>query len=156
MYFLLDKQEKGISLVETIVGPAIISIISVAFLSGLTTSFKGGAVQAKVAVGEAIATSQMEYIKTEPFSTNEWSYTISTSSRSYTQQPSWWDNENPQLLDSDYAGYYVQASAVDFDTDGNGTIDVPGYDDSIRIISISVYNNQNDLLFNLTTYKTNR
>jgi type II secretory pathway pseudopilin PulG len=156
MYLLLDKQEKGISLIETIVGLAIISIISVAFLSGLATSFKGAAVQAKVTAGEAIATSQIEYIKTQPFSNNEWSYTVSTSSRSYTQQPSWWDEENPPLLDSDYTGYYALVTAEDFDADGDGTIEVPGDDDSIRIITISVYNTQNDLSFPLTTYKTNR
>ncbi|UCE98095.1 MAG: type II secretion system protein [Dehalococcoidia bacterium] len=156
MYYVIKKHEKGISLIETVVGLAIISIISVAFLSSLTTSFMGAAVQGKAAVGEAIATSQMEYIKTQPFSNNEWSYTVSTSSRSYTQQPSWWDERDPPLLDSDYTGYYALVTADDFDADGDGTIEVPGDDDSVREITVNVYNAQNDLSFALTTYKANR
>ena len=150
------NRERGISLIETIVGLAIISIISVALLSGLATNFKGKVVQGKAAFGEAIATSQIEYVKKQPFSANEWSYSVSTSTRDYTQQPSWWDDDNPPLLDSDYNEYYAVLSAVDFDADGDSTIEVPGDDDSVREITINVYNSQDYLLFTLKAYKTNR
>ena len=148
--------ENGISLIETIVGLAIVSIISVAFLSGLGTSFKSQAVQGKAAVGEAIATSHMELVKTQPYSDNEWTYTVSSSNSSCTQQPSWWDDDNRPLLDSDYDGYYVEVSAQDFDIDGDSTIEVPGDDDSIRKISIDVYNNLDELQFSLLAYKADK
>jgi prepilin-type N-terminal cleavage/methylation domain-containing protein len=150
------RQESGFSLIETIVALGILSIISMAFLSGLATNFTGKAVQRKAAFGEAIATSQIEYVKKQPFSTNEWSYNVSTTSRSSTQQPTWWDDDNPPLLHSDYTGYYVVISAEDFDADGDSTIEVPGDDDSVRNITADVYNNQDDFMFTLSAYKTNR
>lgn len=156
MYLLINKQEKGISLVETIVGLAIISIVAVAFMTGLATTFKGKAVQEKGAFGEAITISQMEYIKSQSFSVNEWSYTVSTSNRSSTQQPSWWDDDNPPLLESDYTQYYATVFAQDFDADGDETIEVPGDDDSVREITITVYNTADEVQFSLTAYKTDR
>ena len=148
--------EKGISLIETIVGLAIVSIISVAFLSGLGTSFKSQAVQGKAAVGEAIATSHMEYVKTQPYSDNEYMYSVSSSNRTSSQQPSWWDEDSPPLLDADYEGYYSEVAAQDFDVDGDTTIEVPGDDDSIRKIIIDVYNIQNELQFSLLAYKADK
>ena len=156
MYHLMAKQEKGISLVETIVGLAIISIISVAFMTGLGTNFKGKTVQDKAAFGEAIAISQMEYVKTQPFSTNEWSYTVSNTNRSSTQQPSWWDDDNPPLLEGDYSRYYAVLIAEDFDADGDSSLEVPGDDDSVRKITITVYNTTDEVQFSLTSYKTDR
>lgn len=150
------NKESGISLIETLVGLAIISIVAVAFMSGMATSFKGKMVQDKSAFGEAIATSQIEYVKTQPFSTNEWSYTVSSSSRSTTQPPSWWDVDNPPLLDSNYDQYYVILTAEDFDADGDSTIEVPGDDDSIRKITANVFNSLNDNVMTLIVYKTNK
>jgi type II secretory pathway pseudopilin PulG len=150
------RQESGISLIETIVGLAILSVISMAFLSGLATNFTGKAVQRKAAFGEAIATSQIEYVKKQPFSTDEWSYNVSTTSRSSSQQPTWWDDDNPPLLDSNYSRYYAVITAEDFDADGDSTIEVPGDDDSVRNITANVFNNNDELVFSLTAYKTNR
>ena len=150
------NNEGGISLIETIVGLAIISIVAVAFLQGLTTSYTGERVQNKSAFGEAIATSQIEYVKKQPFSADEWSYDVSASNRSSTQQPSWWDASNPPLLDSDYTAYRVEIYAEDFDADGDSTIEVPGEDDSIRKITANVYNTLNDNVVTLISYKTDR
>jgi|GEM_PF-3220979 len=150
------KQEKGIALIETIVGLAIVSIISMAFLSGLATNYTGKVVQGKAAFGEAIATSQIEYVKKQPFSTGEWSYSVSPASRNSSQPPSWWDDDNPPLLDGDYTGYYAVLTAEDFDADGDSTIEVPGDDDSVRNITINIYNSQDEFIFTLTGYKTNR
>ena len=150
------RSEKGFTLIETIVGLAIISIIAVVFLIGMATNYTGKMVQDKGAFGEAIASSQMEYVKIQPFSANEFSYDVSTSSRNYTQQPSWWDVNNPPLLDSVYDGYYSVVIAEDFDADGDSTIEVPGDDDSVRQITVEVYNAQNDLVINLIGYKTDR
>lgn len=156
MCLLIDKQEKGISLIETIVGLAIMSIVAAVFMTGLATNLKGKAVQDKGAFGEAIAVSQIEYVKTQPFSTNEWSYTVSTSNCSSNQQPSWWDEDNPPLLEEDYARYYAVLTAEDFDADGDGLLEIPGDDDSVRIITTNVYNHQHEMLLTLTVYKADK
>ena len=150
------QKESGISLIETIVGLVIISILSVTFLTGMATNYRGKLVQDKGAFGEAIASSQMEYVKQQAFSASEWSYDVSTSNRTYTQQPSWWDSGNPPLLESDYDGFYSAVSAEDFDADGDSSIEVPGDDDSVRNITIEVYDNQDNLIYSLTGYKTDR
>jgi len=156
MHYLTNGYEKGLSLIETIVGLAIISIVAVVFITGLATSFKGKMVQDKGAFGQAIAVSQMEYVKTQPFSTNEWSYSVSTTNRSSTQQPSWWDDNNPPQLKDDYDRYYAVLAAEDFDADGDSLLEVPGDDDSVREITITVYNTADEEQFSLTAYKANK
>ena len=151
-----NTQEKGITLIETIVSLAIVSIVAVVFLTGMSTNYRGKMVQDKGAFGEAIASSQMEYIKKQPFSTNEYSYYVSISGRIATQQPSWWDWNDPPLLDSEYAGYRSVVNAVNFDADGDGTIEVPGDDDLIRQITVEVYNAEFEIVTELVSYKTGR
>ena len=151
-----NTNELGVSLIETIVGLALISIVAVAFLSGMATNYRGKMVQDEKSFGEAIASSQIEYVKKQSFSTDEYSYDVSTLSRGYIQQPSWWDSSNPPLLESEYDGYYSVVKAEDFDVDGDSTIEVPGDDDSIRQITIEVYNTQNELVINLIGYKTDK
>ena len=150
------QKESGILLIETIVGLAIVCAISVAFLSGMATNYRGKMVQDEGAFGEAIASSQMEYVKTQPFSANEYAYEVSTSSRNYTQQPSWWDGTNPPLLEIEYDDYYSLITAQDFDADGDSTIEVPGDDDRVRQITLEVYNAQDTLVICLIGYKTDR
>ncbi len=156
MLFVVDKEERGISLIEAIIGLAIIAIVGSAFLIGLATNFKGKMVQSRIAFGEVIASSQMEYVKEQTFSDNEWAYSISTSNRSSTQQPSWWDINNPPLINSNYTGYYAVVTAEDFDSDGDNVLEIPGDDDSVRKITASVYDDVNNLVISLEGYKANR
>lgn len=156
MLFVVDKEERGISLIEVVIGLAIIAIVGSAFLIGLATNFKGKMVQSRIAFGEVIASSQMEYVKEQTFSDNEWSYIISTSNRSSTQQPSWWDINNPPLINSNYTGYYAVVTAEDFDSDGDNVLEIPGDDDSVRKITASVYDDVNNLVISLEGYKANR
>ena len=55
--------ESGQTLVETAVALAIIGIIAVAFLSGLATTTKAAFIADEQATAEAIAQSQMEWVK---------------------------------------------------------------------------------------------
>ena len=152
----LRKEERGISIVETAVGLGIFAFVGIVFLSGLATNFKGEMVRHREAMGEVIARSLIEYVKSRAFSDNEWTYTVSTANRSSIQQPSWWDIDNPPLLDSNYTGYYSVVSAEDYDVDGDEVLEVPGDDDSIRKITVEVYNNQNNLVVSLESQKVNR
>ena len=151
--------EAGVTLIETLIALAILGIIAAAFLSGLATTSKAMLIADERATAESLARSQMEYIKNQAYSDNSWDYTVTTSQRSFAQSPSWWDDaDNPSLLPSSYAGYSVEASADDFDADGDGTMEVPGDDDAIRRITVNIYHPDTalDPVITLEDYKVNR
>jgi len=150
------RDETGISLIETIVGLAIIATVGLALMSGLTTSISASIIHKEQATGEALARSQMEYVKEQLYSDNAWSYTINSSERYSTQQPSWWNENNPPLLSDSYPGYSVSVIAEDFDADEDGTLEIPGDDDSIRKITVSVYHPDNNLVISLKDNKARR
>ncbi|HEY33288.1 MAG TPA: type II secretion system protein [Dehalococcoidia bacterium] len=63
--------EKGFSLIEVLVSLAIIALIAVGFLSGLSTSLRSLMVTDEMTTAESLARSQMEYIKNQSYSTSE-------------------------------------------------------------------------------------
>jgi type II secretory pathway pseudopilin PulG len=156
MQLNLLKREKGISLLETIVGLAIFGIVGVCFLSGLTNSFMSEKIHRQQATAQTIASSGIEYVKSQPFSDTPWSYMVSSSSRSSDQSPSWWGETQPPLLDGDYHNYMLTVSAQDFDKDNDGTIEVPGDDDGVRKVTASVYDYSGKMILSCEAYKAIR
>jgi len=146
---------KGVSAVEVIIALAIMGIIAVAFLSGLATALKAVSISDERSVAQSLAQSQMEYVKSQEYSAAPWSYTVTTSDRSSSSQPSWWDTDNPPLLSTDYAGYSAGVKAEDFDVDNDGIIEVPGDDEGIRKITVTVKHNDKEV-FILEDYKVAR
>jgi prepilin-type N-terminal cleavage/methylation domain-containing protein len=112
------KSERGVSLIEVIIAVAILGIISAAFLGALSTASKAMFVADERATAESLARSQMEYVKNQEYDA-DWNYTVSALSRSWSEQPFWWDALNPPLLSSDYTRYSAEASA-DEDDDNPG------------------------------------
>jgi prepilin-type N-terminal cleavage/methylation domain-containing protein len=135
------KSEKGFSLLEVMLAVALIGIIAVALLLGLGGASRTMSIADERATAESLARSQMEYIKNQPYSDVQWYYEVDESNRTvHSGQPSWWDPPaDPPLLSSDYAGYSVRIEAEDFDADGDEDIEVPGEDEGIREIIITVY-----------------
>jgi Tfp pilus assembly protein PilV len=64
---MMKKREKGSSLLETIVALALLSIISVSFLSALATTSTARATASERATSKILAESLMEEIKKEPY-----------------------------------------------------------------------------------------
>ncbi len=60
---IVSRGESGSTLLETLVALAILSIISVAFLSGLTTTSRAAIISDRRATAESLAQSQMETVK---------------------------------------------------------------------------------------------
>jgi prepilin-type N-terminal cleavage/methylation domain-containing protein len=107
------KSEKGFGLIEVLVAIAILATAGVAFLGGLTVSTK---ILIKTDTRETardLAIAQMEYVKSMPYSTNDWQYTLSPDSRVSISpnQPIWWVSSPPALLNTDLKGYSIQATA---------------------------------------------
>lgn len=133
------KGQDGFTLIEMIITVAIVGIISVAFLSAIAMAYKSEFTADQITNAESLARSQIEYVKSQSYSPNSWQYTVSPSSIVSPSKPFWWDASNPPLLSSQYSGFSVNVKAVDFDSDGDGTIEVPGIDGGVQKIITAVY-----------------
>jgi len=88
----------------------------------------------------------MEYDKSQVYSIAAWDYTVTSSQRNSTDEPSWWDPDNdiPPFLPPDCENYTVTAKAEDFDADNDGNIEVPGKDEGIQKITVNIYHPDTD------------
>lgn len=64
---ILRGNEAGISLIETLVALAILGIVAVIFVIGLSTVFTGVTISQERVTAESLAKSQLEYIKAQDF-----------------------------------------------------------------------------------------
>jgi len=69
------KSEKGFTLIETVVALALMSIISVSFLSGLATTSSSRALAEERVSAKILAEAQMENVKKQAYTDN---YTLIT------------------------------------------------------------------------------
>ena len=147
--------QKGLSLIEVLIAVAILGIVAVVFLSSLATSSKATIIADERTNAESLSRSELEYIKSQPFSEAAWSYIVSTAGYSTdSNYPSWWDATDPDFhkLRMEYSGYSANVTAEGYDANGDG------YDDSgIWQITVQVYHNENpnpdDRVLTTTTYK---
>jgi len=65
--FRLFRKQTGFTLIETLIGLALLGIIAVAFLSGLSTTSKGVMVSQERVAAESLAKSQIESIKAQDY-----------------------------------------------------------------------------------------
>jgi type II secretory pathway pseudopilin PulG len=61
------NNEGGLSLIEILVAMGILAAVGVAFLGGMTTSSMATRIQHAQVTGEALAKSQLEYIKNQDY-----------------------------------------------------------------------------------------
>ena len=151
----LIRSQKGQGLIEVLIAIAILGVVAVAFLTALATASKAIILADELTTAESLARSELEYVKSQEYCSDAWSYTVTSSDRSSSNMPCWWDADNPPLLSSDYAGYSVDVKAEDFDADGDSIIEIPGDDENIRKITVSVYH-QGRLILTTSDYKVNR
>ncbi len=135
-------------MVEVIIALAILGLVAAAFLNGLSTSLNAVVISDEGSTALALSQGQMEYVKSQEYSeVAGWSYTVTTSSHSYSIDPQW--EEDPPPLSSDYNGYCVRAESGQID----GT---PTEADGIRKITITLYRSidcTGDAVFILEDYK---
>ncbi len=154
------KKQRGFTLIEVIIAMALLGVIAIAFLGALASASSAIIIADERTTAESLARSQMEYVKNRDFSDNPWSYEITDTSRTVLDlAPSWWDEDNPPLLSSNYAGYAVEVIAEDFDADNDGVLEVGlvGDDDEyIRKITVTVEHVTKPEVIILEDYKVMR
>lgn len=70
LFSTILRGERGMSLIEVLIALAILAIAGIAFLSGLIMTSQGVMVSQNRLGLESLAKSQMEYIKSQPYSDN--------------------------------------------------------------------------------------
>ncbi len=142
----LMKNERGFTLIEVMIAIALMGIIGIALLSGLATASRGLFTADERATAESLARSQIEYIKKQDYD-EYWNYTVSTSQRSSSDQPSWWDADNPPFLSPEYVDY-------------SATINATAIEAGLQRIRVTVYHNLEEVTttgdYTLEGYKADR
>ena len=125
------KSEKGFSLLEVLVAITLMGLVFVAFLSALYTASRAVSIADERASAESLARTEMEYVRSQLYSAAPWDYAVTSSERSSTDPPSWYNSDNnPPLLDNSYDGYTISVSA-------GGLLD-PSIDNEIQKIAVTV------------------
>ena len=65
--FRFLRGQQGIGLIETVVALAILGLIGVAFLNGLTTTSRAVTLSQEKVIAESLAKSQLEHIKSQDY-----------------------------------------------------------------------------------------
>ena len=64
----LRGNSKGFSLVEVLIGLALLGLVAVTLLGGLSTAFKADIIADERSTAQSLAQSQMEYVKSQNYS----------------------------------------------------------------------------------------
>ena len=127
------RTQRGNTLLGVLIALGILGLCAVPFLSGLTTSVKGGALAEEQVDVDSIARAQMEYVKNYPYQIGLIYPAVDTYEATY--------NPDPVTLPGNYS------IAVDAE-------DVTGKT-GLQLITVTVSKSSEDLL-ELKGYKVNR
>jgi type II secretory pathway pseudopilin PulG len=130
------KNEKGYTLIGTIIALALLGVIAVAFLGALVTASNALIITDKHATAESLARSQMEYVKSQGYD-------------AYNNPPQY------ALITNIPADYSIVVSAARLDRGQGTTIDT-----GIQKITVTIYHPAEEIegnkVITLEDYKVNR
>ncbi len=134
----------GFTFIEVVIALALFAIIGIAFAGGLGTASRAVLTGDIRTNAESVARTEMEYAKSQEYSSGPWAYVVTTSGSTCTGTcPTWFDSAHH--LSVEHAGYTanVQAEALD------------DPDDGIQKITVTV-SHQDEQVLSLEGYKVNR
>lgn len=124
------KRQKGFSLIEVIIALGLLGIVGIAFLGALATSSSAIIVNDERATAESLARSEMEYVKSQPYSSAPWSYKLPLPGEWPEESlPDWWDPDNPPTPPEGYENYTAAVAAEPVHS---------GDDDGLQEITVTV------------------
>jgi prepilin-type N-terminal cleavage/methylation domain-containing protein len=149
----LRGSSKGLTLIEVLIALTIFSIIAVAFLSGLATSYHALIIADERTTAESLTRSELEYIKSTPYSnlnlTDGFSYQIPVP----PGPPPPWDPDHN--LDSQFANYSVNVTGVPIDPDTHEPLGPGELDQGLQQITVKVSHGAK-LVLTTVDYKVKR
>lgn len=129
------RDEKGLSLVESVVAIAIMGVAIVAFVLALSTGTMAVSQVEEEVVAQRLARTQLEYVKSYPYDSEAATYPYV-----YTYDGTY--NPNPIILPEGYTIAVEVSSTPDTDTD-------------IQKIAVTISQDGDDILI-VEDYKVNR
>ena len=145
----LNRNQKGLTLIEVLIAIAILGMIAVPFLTALSTSSRALIIADERTTAESLVRSEMEYIKNSPYNSTGFSYEIPAT----PDNPPPWDSSHD--LDDYYAdaGYSVNVTGVPINSTTGAAL--PSGDKNIQNITVQVYHGAK-LVLTTSTYKVDR
>lgn len=144
-------RSRGALLIEVLIALAILGLISTVFIGALYTSLQAARIADEHSNALTLAKSQIEYVKSMPYSDSDWAYLVDTSDSTPLSAPSWWAGGQPAALPDEFEGYEVEVhgeSNIDID----GTV---GPDEGIRTVTAIVRHHGEEVL-RLQNYEVDR
>jgi len=99
---LFRHTSRGFTLIEVLIAMALLSIIGVSILGGLSTASRSILIADEQATAESLARSEMEYVKKQDYYVAPWSYELPST-------PPAWDASH--TLPDGYDGYTANVTA---------------------------------------------
>jgi len=133
----LRRNEGGVTLLETLVALALLGLVAVALLSGLTTAARATFIADEQATAESLARSEIEYIKGQEYETaGQYQH---RAQREGFAMPT---------------GYTTDTTVNSIDPATGETVP-PGQDQGIQKITVTVEHNGNHII-TVESYKAQR
>jgi len=125
----LNRNQKGLTLIEVLIAIAILGMIAVPFLTALSTSSRALIIADERTTAESLVRTEMEYVKNSTY------------------------NSTFSYQDSHYAGYSVNVTGVPINSTTGAAL--PSGDKNIQNITVQVYHGAK-LVLTTSTYKVDR
>ena len=146
----LQGSSRGFTLIEVLVALALFSLIAIVFAGGLGTASRAVLIADVRTNAESLASTEMEYVKSQDYSAGNWSYVVthlgSTCTPTPEDCPSWLTPGPGHSLSEEHALYTVEVEAVPLDDE---------YEDPIQEITVMV-SHEDRLVITLEGYKIDR
>jgi len=144
----IARDQNGFTLIEAVIGIALLGIVAVAVLMGVSTAFKASATADKISTALALAQSQLDYMQTQEY------ICVTGGNATYLRI-----DDASRGADAQSLGSYIMKS-VNYDGSDNAgpsvtavSIDAGGAEIGIQKITLKVYQTNNTNPVTLVAYK---
>jgi len=138
----LVSGQKGTTLIEVLIAIAILGMISVPFLTALSTSSRALIVADERTTAESLVRGEIEYVKSQDYCNATWSYNVTSTGSTLSPNSPYWLVASHALPDNckDYS-LTVDASPI------------VGEGDGIQNITVTVKRNTDKLVLTTSSYR---
>jgi type II secretory pathway pseudopilin PulG len=134
----ITHSQCGFTLIEAVIGVALLVVVGVAVLTGISTAFKASSTSDKISTALAIGQSQLDYIQTQNYDPTGAYIEINSDTRGSEKQ--------------DISPYIMTVTVTSIDESG---VDTSGVNTGLQRITISVEQPGSSTPVEITGYKAN-